>query len=245
MPLVRNSRECRRVPLFYRLLAGATLGVGLTLPAPSEAAGPFQYLIDAANQIQQVEYSKTVLNQDDNGRIAKIACDALTRLMEDASFKAALSDILSPKTLESFRSPAFALVENLREFNSDFLPAEMENLRHAGLEYPAVFDSLQIASRERIRANLKEVSAVAVMEKVQTGRDAVCRMAAGIVEERQRKAAQWTFGGVTLVVVDVVGAIGIASLSGGTAAIAAGAVAVSSIGVGADAAIRGAKGDIP
>ena len=233
------------VPFIFRLLFGAALSVGLTLPSPSKAAGPFQYLIDAANQIKQVEYSKTVLSEDDNGRITKIACDALTRLVEDASFKAALSDILSPKNLGSSQSPAFALVENLSEFNSVFLPAELENLRRAGLEYPAIFDSLQIASRERIRANLKEVSAVAVMGNVQIGRGVVCGMAAAIVTDRQRKAVQWTFGGVTLVVADVAGAIGIASLSSGTLAGAAGAVVVSSIGVGATAAISGAKGDIP
>lgn len=233
------------MPLFYRLLASAALGVGLALPSPSDAAEPFQYLVDAANQIQQIEYSKTVLNQDDNGRIAKIACDALTRLVGDASFRAALSDILSPKNLESFRSPAYALVQNLNEFDSKFLPSELENLRRSGLEYPTIFDDLQIASRVRIRANLKEVSAAAVMEKVQIGRDTVCRMATGIVEEQQRKATLWTFGGVTLVVVDVAGAIGSALVSGGAAAIAVVPVAVSSIGVGAEAALMGAKGDIP
>jgi hypothetical protein len=228
-----------------RLLVGAALSAGLILTSPSYAAGPFQYLIDAANQIKQIEYSKTVLTEDDNGRIVRIACDSLKQLAEDPSFKTALSDILSRNNLQSTQSPAYDLVANLATFNSVFLPAEQDNLRRAGLEYPAVFDALQIASRERLRANLKEISAVAVMDKIHTARDAVCRMAATSVAERQRKAAQWTFGGVTLIVVDVAGAIGIASLSSGVLAVAAGAVAVSSIDIGANAAINGAKGDIP
>jgi hypothetical protein len=228
-----------------RLLLGVMLGMGLIVPSPSRAAGPFQYLIDAANEIKQVEHSKSVLTQDDNGRIAKIACDALNKLIEDENFRRALTDILLPDRLKSYQSSAFALAENLKEFNQTFLPAELENLHRAGLEYPAVFDGLQIASRERLRVNLKEISAIAVMRDVQTGRDAVCNMAAGIVTERQRRAAQWTFGGVTLVVVDVAGAIGIAAVSGGALAVGAGAVVVSSIGIGAAAAISGAKGDIP
>ena len=62
-------------------IVGAALGVGSALPSRIPMRrGQFQYLIDAAIQIQQVKYGKTVLNQgDDNGRVAKIACDALTR----------------------------------------------------------------------------------------------------------------------------------------------------------------------
>jgi hypothetical protein len=228
--------------LFYRLLAGAALSVGLALPSPSNAGVPFQYLVDAANQIKQVEYSKTVLSQDDNGRIARIACDALTRLVEDSAFKAALRDILSSRNPGS-TSASSALVENLSEFNKVFLPAELQNLLDAGLEYPV--DALQIASRERTRANLKEISADAVMDNVRTGRESVCRMAAGIVTERQRKAAQWTFGGVTLVVVDVLAALGVGGASGGGLAVAALAVSVASISVGATAAASGARGDVP
>ncbi|MGH7064727.1 MAG: hypothetical protein ACREET_11670 [Stellaceae bacterium] len=231
--------------MFYRVLIGLIFVTAVTVPSPSQAAPPFQYLIDAANQIKQIEYSKAALNEDDNGRIAKIACGTLSQLVDDANFKKALSDMLSEKSFGSLRSPAYGLIENLAEFNRTFLPAELENLRRAGLDYPAVFDVLQIASRGRTRANLKELSAVDVLQKITSGREAVCKLAAGIVSERDRKAAEWTFGGVTLVVVDVASAIGIASVSGGALAVAAGAVAATSIDIGANAAVSGLKGDIP
>lgn len=234
-------RFCLRLVVVTAL----ALDIALVVPYPSNAATAFQYLIDAANQIKQIEYSKAVLSDDDNGRIAKVACDALSRLTEDPSFKNALTDILSQKNLGSSQSLAVALAESLANFNTVFLPAEIEIMRSAGLEYPVIFDGLQIASRERIRANLKEVSAVDVMGKVQAAKETVCKFAAGIVKERERRAVQWTFGGVVLIGVDVAAAIGIGAVSSGALAVAAGAVIVTSIGVGADAANRGAKGDIP
>ena len=224
------------ISLFYRLLAGAALGIAVALPS---AAAPFSYLIDAANKIKEIEYSKTVLSRDDNGRIVKIACDALTRLVEDGDFKNALSDILS----KSKTDKASALLEKLSDFNKDFLQVELDNLVRAGLDYPV--DALQIATRERTKANVKNISAIDVMKDVQTAKDSVCRMAASAVTEQQRKAAQWTFGGVTLIVVDVVAALGVGAVSGGALAVASEAVLVSSIGVGAAAAVSGSRGEIP
>ncbi|MEA2896158.1 MAG: hypothetical protein QOJ84_1773 [Bradyrhizobium sp.] len=162
-------------------------------------------------------------------------------MVNDASFEAALSDILSPKNMKS-ATAAFKMIDSLAEFNAVFLPAELENLQRAGLEYP--IDNLQIAVRERNRTNLKEISAIGVMNNVQTGKDSVCRMASDIVTERQLRAAQWTFGGIILVAADVGVTIGAATL-GGPLAVPLGAVAISSIGLGGTAAFNASKGDIP
>lgn len=224
------------ISLLYRLLAGAALSIAVVLPS---AAASFSYLIDAANRIKEIEYSKTVLTRDDNGRIVKIACDALTRLVEDGDFKNALSEILAKNKTDT----ASALLEKLSEFNQTFLPAELNNLVRAGLDYPV--DALQIAARGRTRANIKDISAIEVMKDVQIAKDSVCRMAASAVTEQQRKAVQWTFGGVTLIVVDVAAALGVGALSGGGLAVASGAIFVSSIGVGAAAAVSGSRGEIP
>lgn len=223
----------------FRSFSGALAIVGLF--AVSANAAPFGYMIDAANQIKQIEYSKTVLTRDDRGRIAKIACDALTKLAGDPDFESALKNVLEKHS--GSKSAANALVETLSDFNDVFLRTELDYLREAGLQYPV--DILQVASRQRTRVNLRELSSITVMGNVQAGKDTVCRLSTAAVTEQQQKAVVWTFTGATLIVVDVAAALTIGAGSSGALAVAAGAVVVASIGIGADAAKSGAKGDVP
>ena len=54
---------------------------------------PFGYLIDAANQISSIRYSHAVTSPEDNARIAKVACDALTRLSKDPALMDTLHNV--------------------------------------------------------------------------------------------------------------------------------------------------------
>jgi hypothetical protein len=236
----------RKMHVFGRVLIVVS-GMAMALMAASSqvAAQPFKYMTDAANRIKDIEYKKYPLSPDDNVMIVRIQCEALTTLIKDANFTRALQDILSPGNLNDYRSPAYALLNDLPEFNKTFLPEEQADLLKAGVQYPEIFTTLDIASRERARAALTEVSSVSVMYAVEVAQRETCRLATEAVNDRQRKASQWTWGGILLVVVDVGAIAAAAGASGGAAAPAAATIAVTSISIGAQAAISGAKGDIP
>jgi hypothetical protein len=231
--------------VFGRLIIG---GIAMALMAASSqvAAQPFKYMTDAANRIKDIEYKKYPLSPDDNVTILKIQCDALTTLSKDENFTKALQDILSPGNLSNYTSPAYALLNDLPEFNKTFLPEEQANLLKAGVQYPVIFTTLDIASRERARAALTAVSAVSVMNAVAIAKQETCRLATEAVDDRQRRASQWTFGGILLVVVDVGAVVAAGAMTGGAAVpVATATIAGASITLGAQAAISGAKGDIP
>jgi hypothetical protein len=83
------------------------------------------------------------------------------------------------------------------------------------------------------------------MRAVEIAQNETCRLATEAVNDRQRRASQWTWGGVLLVVVDVGAVAAAGGVTGGTAAPIVGAIALTSISIGAQAAISGAKGDVP
>jgi hypothetical protein len=229
-----------RLSLF---VTGGIFCLGMTCGTPSHAAEQFHYVIEAANQIKEIEYSKTVLGDEENGRIARIACDTLSRLIEDKDFGNALADMLSEGNRKVLKGTASKLIEDLSNFNDVFISAELDNMHRAGLDYPVIVSALDAASRRRVGTNT-DLSAGEVLKQLDTARQAVCEMARGIVSARQRAVAQWTISGVVLIVVDTSGAIGIAAASSGVLAVAAGAVFVASIDIGANVALSGVRGDV-
>ena len=208
---------------------------------------PFSYLLDAAKEINHIKYSRSVTTQDDNAKIAKVACDALTQLTNDNDLVIAVSGLLfHPEVKEiPYRQAAAALIDNIGEFNATFLPAEHDLMHRQGLEYPAIIDALQVASRIRSRASIKDATAAAILANINKAQSQVCEFAAGAVSDRQRIQTTWTMGGILLLGVDLTAALAITAGTVGTGMPAAGTLVLTSVALGSTAALAGATGSIP
>ena len=184
----------------------------------------------------------SVTTPDDNAKIAKVACDALTRLSTDGDLIDAIKGMLRyNKYLKSTQ----ALIEDLKQFDATFLPAEVELMRRQGLEYPAIFDALRVGLTIRPSARAKDTTPEAVLYNINRAQSQVCKFAAGAVSDRQRAQTEWTFGGILLLGIDVAGAVTITAGTGGAGMPAAGTLLLTSVTLGSTAALAGATGNIP
>lgn len=219
---------------------------GLIFAAASAKAQqhkPFGYLIEAANEMARIEYSHAVVSAEDNARITRIACDALTRSTRDNDLLLAADTVLFHK-LSIDRGAAAALAENLDQFNAVFLPAEAELMRAQGLDYPAIVDALHIASKTRPNSSVKDLTPASIFSNVNRAQSQVCRFAESAVSERQRAQTRWTYGGILIMGADLAGALAIIMGTTGTGTPAL-PVVLTSVALGSTAAVAGATGNIP
>jgi hypothetical protein len=136
-------------------------------------------------------------------------------------------------------------MKNIGEFNATFLPAEVDLMRRQGLEYPAIIDALQVASRIRPHASVKDITPASIFASVNKAQSQVCQFAAGEVSNRQRAQTTWTMGGILLLGVDLTAAIAITTGTAGAGMPAAGTLVLTSVTLGSTAALAGATGNIP
>lgn len=169
----------------------ASLAVSFILGTATASAQaqqkPFGYLIDAANQIKQIEYAHAVVTREGNARIAKLACDALTRLSHDDQLRVAVNEV--SRNTDANRGAAGRLLENLAEFNASFLPAEADLMRSQDLDYAAIVDVLQVALKTRTTTKVGGLTQEAIIASINRGREQVCQFAAAAVSDRQRAQA--------------------------------------------------------
>jgi hypothetical protein len=201
------------------------LGVLITISGfPFEAsAAKFAYLRDAAREIVQISHSHTALSLDDAGRIAKIACEALTRLINDPDFKSAIQSIGGTKFQQN-RAAGNQLIREVREFNEKFLTIEQENLRDVGYDPQTIKEILDSAEKIRSRAGDKDLTPKAVEEVIRNFQENVCKAALNVRNEEQAREIIIGFFGVALIVGDMAGEILTAGV--GTAPV------VASVGLG-------------
>ena len=241
---LKMERARRYVRFAVSCMAAAAFAPILVASPARAQHRPFGYLIDTANETKRIEYSHAVVSADDNARIARMACDALTRLTKDHDLVVAGDEFLF-RRIKADRSVAVALIENLTEFNAEFLPAEAELLRAQGLEYPALVDALRVASQMRPMANVKNLTPATIFSDVNLAQSQVCQFAKGAVSARQRAQTLWTFSGIVLAVADLGGAIAFVAGSWGVGMPAAGELLLTSTAVGTQVAIAGVTGTIP
>lgn len=230
------------MPRSARLAAGLAAFTSLALSEARAGTAQFQYVIEAANEMARTEYSKAFLSPAENAGIARTACGAMTKLVDDEHYQAALVSLLSPDHLGPLAGKADGLINNLAEFNMTFLRIEEETLKEAGLEYPVVFDALRIASVARTHVYLGgSLSVEVVTQDVKYVKDTICELATGNVADPQRAAINRMMGAITLEVADVMGAREASERPGTQADTVRSVTLVTSIGIATDAASYAAE----
>jgi hypothetical protein len=185
------------------------------------AAEPrFAYLSKAANEITAIDHDSLTLSKEASGKIAKIACAALSQLVNDPEFEQGMRAVLKQDV-----KAAMQLLDNLRAFNEEFLRTEQKNLEAAGLDFPTSIDALAISARQRKQVSMKELSVTKTIADVTRLRDAACKLQQQLVVEQQARLIRLGILGVGVVVADIGVAV---ATSGGTAAIALTSVALGS-----------------
>jgi methyl-accepting chemotaxis protein len=187
----------------YTIAIVAGLTASLLMPERAHAAR-FGYLRDYAKEITAINHSRTSLAQDDLGRIAKIACEALTKLVSDPDFKRALQTMNNPRFNQS-RGPAHDLIVNVRDFNDKFVPIEEKNLRDVGYDAQTIKDMMDAASKVRTRAQVNKISAEAVEAAIRQFQASVCEMAEASARHQDIKDSSSSFFGVVLIIGDIAG----------------------------------------
>lgn len=155
------------------------------------------------------------------------------------------SDEIFRNVTANHRAAAQALIQNIEEFNDVFLPIELDKMRAKGFNYPAITDALQVASKTRPSASVRDLTAAEVLSSVNMAQSQVCQFAQSEVSDRQRAQTAWTFSGIVLMVVDIGAGAAIAFGTGGSGMPALGTVVLASVTVGSAAAFAGIKGNIP
>lgn len=203
---------------------------------------PIAYVLDAANQMKQIEYSHAVLSGEDNARIVRIACDTLKRLADDSNLKATLD---TSRKLDASRARIEALLKDLNEFDASFVPFEAGEMQRQGLDFPATNEAMQVALKSRTNAGASQPTAEEVIHTIRAAQERVCQFATAAVSARERAQTTWTFSGVVIIAVDAVAAAGIVAGTGGGGMPAAGTLAVASISIGLAATNAGIRGEVP
>ena len=167
------------------------------------AAESFKYLVQAANEITTIDHSALTLSDEQKGQIAKIGCEALTRLVNDPDFNDAINGLLSSKERLENQTKAYDLLVDAHEFNEVFLRTEGKALQAAGLDFPTTIESLARVSARRDVETLKETTAPRVLEATLQAQKAVCALETRLVTQDQAAHVMWAILGVVIIVANV------------------------------------------
>jgi hypothetical protein len=201
----------------------------------------FPYLADAANQIAQIDYaSGTELSGEDAGKIAKIACGALTELIEDKDFSAVVNEFTGT-ALKGHEADVKKLIGDLASFSREFRRTEVDFLKSAGYKPPAIGEAVWLMALQRNKVDLNAVSAQHIATKIKDFQSTVCNLKNEIVYQNDRAAVQretiwivWGFFGIVVIATDT----GVAAFTAGGGAVVAGAstaLGVAMVSAGAEA----------
>ncbi len=144
------------------------------------AAAPFPYLARAVNDIIRIDHSPERFSAQGAATIAHIACEALTRLVQDPQLRPTLDAAV--RKLERNPQAARAMLQNINEFRNEFLAVEAKQLQQLGLSPLAIHDTLdameRVASSDRQKgANALRILAVqGIITDLTYLRDAACKL---------------------------------------------------------------------
>ena len=196
----------------FRSLALLLLGVQLMSPSASaQIPETYRYFIAATNEIHGVVSQTTVPTTEAMLKISLIACKNLSTLLDDKQFHVDLANLA--KAAPRSKKDREQLRRELDLFAAQFLQVEEEWLRSAGLSDKATKELLWAAAMFRNAVDA-DLDANQVLNAIHNLRKEVCdaeRKLKSVNDDAKRWAIvrKWVyrFGGVTIVVVDVVGAI--------------------------------------
>jgi hypothetical protein len=205
----------------------ATVFVILLLPHATSAvaAAKFEYLTNAAKEINVIDQNAPQLSDDDAGRVAKIACSALKQLTDDPEFNKTLQAFMGEGRFRNNVIGAGELIKNFGAFAQEFIGAEEIFLIDAGVDHLTTVDAIALAARLRNIKPLDNITATQIVEDVVKLRDAACRLGSQIVRSQQARQIRVGIFGVLLVVADAAAGVttaGVASLAA-TASVTIGA----------------------
>jgi hypothetical protein len=175
--------------------------------SPADAAASFEYLARAANEITEIDHSTLTLTDQQNGRIAKIGCDALDQLLHDPQLNTALQGLLSSKESGKTQDQAYDLLTNDTKFSEEFLRTEEHALQAAGLNFSTTIDALAQAQMPRYRdvETLKDLTEARVRTTISQKRDAVCALKNHAISQEQGIYILRVILGTVLITADLVG----------------------------------------
>jgi hypothetical protein len=170
---------------------------------PASAAASFKYVAQAANEITMIDHSTLILSDEQKGRIAKIGCEALTRLVKDPDFNESLKGLLSSKESGKAQAQAYDLLNNVDEFNEEFLRTEEKALQAAGLDFPTTVNALALVSTHRDVETLKDMTVARVVATILQAQSAVCTLKTHVITQEQATDTMWLILGGAIIAANV------------------------------------------
>jgi len=176
----------------------------------------YGYLVDATNKISDVYYQPGRPSEDDLARIARTACDALTRLAADANFRADLMRIAAARSPDQQQRQVEDLRKELQPFINRFLVLEKDQLLAEGFDRRMVDATIFQLELNRTRPPAQRATVVeAQIEQVGMLANAACKLADTLAKGVRNRAIAHTalsaivmgLGGIALMAVDVAGEV--------------------------------------
>ena len=207
-----------------RVLLSFALIISLATVFAQEGDHRYEYLVDAANELFDIQLDNVDLNADQMLKITATSCVAMRRLQKDSNFPKDLDRLY--KQLDDYQRTHRALRDDLTQFMDAFLLPETAALKSAGLTDTAI--SHISAAIGYVHGALGErTDPTLILNAIEGLTEEVCTANAKLkrdkeVEkdktERRRTVMRWTMGigGAAVLVADALGtapSVGVATAS--------------------------------
>jgi len=152
------------------------LALSLLSFSPHACQAKYDYLIETANKIYEIQSRSMTLDEKQAAEIFARACNTLDRLLKDEEFRKDLARLDEPSSKRRPAETVAAAKNDLRQFLNSFLTKEAQVLRQGGVSSDLADNILISAAYFHTDLNTERSSAN-VISQIERLREHVCYVA--------------------------------------------------------------------